>query len=109
MIAVGRQGEAPPGVDAGERVLEPEHGGVGARPDHGVQEQLVVVLAPDPARVGEQGEQVAARVVGREMVGRARPPVAEISQVGAPSAASPAVPTTPPAQADEPTIAGWPQ
>ena len=52
---------------AARRLLEPQHAGVAARPGDGVEEQLVVVLAPDPALVGdvrraEQRQQLAAEV-----------------------------------------------
>ena len=51
VVAVGGEREAAAGVDAGGRVLQPQHGGVAARALDGVEEQLVVVLRPDPRRV----------------------------------------------------------
>src|SRR5580693_688608 len=43
---------------------ESEQRRVGARPGHGVEEELVVVLAVDPARRAQQGEEVAGGVGG---------------------------------------------
>ena len=62
VVAVGGEGQAAAGVDAGDRVLQPQHGGVAARALDGVEEQLVVVLRPHPRRVGEHVEQVGAGV-----------------------------------------------
>ena len=44
--------------------------GVTARADHGVQEELVVVLAEDPARRAQQGQQVGGAVVAAGRAGR---------------------------------------
>ena len=44
---------------------QPQQRGVAARSDHRVQEELVVVLAVDPARRAQQRQQVGAAVVRR--------------------------------------------
>ena len=44
---------------------QPEHGGVPARAVHRVEEELVVVLAVDPRRVRQHGQDVGPAVVGR--------------------------------------------
>ena len=64
MVAVGAHGQAAARLVAGDRVAELEHGGVVARADHGVQKQLVVILAVHPGRVGQQVQQVGPRVGG---------------------------------------------
>ena len=55
---------ARPGVDAGGRVLEPQHAGVAARAVHRVEEQLVVVLRHTHDVSDSMVEQVGARVAG---------------------------------------------
>ena len=52
--AIARRGDA--------RCGQPQEGGVAARSDHGVQEQLVVVLPVDPRGVHEQGQQVGSAI-----------------------------------------------
>ena len=65
-LAVDRQRER-----AAVGLLEPQHAGVAAGPGDGVEEQLVVVLAPHPALVRDvrRGEQVEQ--LGREVRARA--------------------------------------
>ena len=60
-VAVGAQGDGSI-VRREPRRLESQHGGVAARPFDRVEEQLVVVLAPDPREVGGQRQQVGAAV-----------------------------------------------
>ena len=57
-VAVGLDGNPAAGP------LQSQHGGVAARPLDGVEEQLVVVLRPDPREVLGEREQVGAAVVG---------------------------------------------
>ena len=52
---------------------EAEHGGVGlARAEHGVQEELVVVLAEDEGRVVAERQQIGTRIRGSRRGRRAR-------------------------------------
>ena len=70
VVAVGREGQPATGVGPGGRVLEAQQHGVAARADHRVEEQLVVVLAPDPRACRTAGR--GARLAGR--ADRSRPP-----------------------------------
>ena len=56
------------------RALQPQHRGVAARADHGVEEQLVVVLAAHPRLVGDGGRREQREQLAREVgaVGEAR-------------------------------------
>ena len=63
VVAVGGERKTAPGVVPGDRMLQAQNGCVGARPLHGVEEQLMVVLRPDPRVVGEEVEQVRLGVV----------------------------------------------
>ena len=65
MVAVGREREPAAGVCAGGRMLQPQDCRISTGPLHRVEEQLVVVLRPDPGRVGEVCEQVLLGVVDR--------------------------------------------
>ena len=89
---------APPGVPVDthrERLALPGKPGGGeledrgvplARADHRVQEQLVVVLAVDGSRVGEELQQVPARVRGRGQAARGRRRAARRGPPAAPPA-----------------------
>jgi len=74
VVAVGGQGQRPPGVGAGDGVLQAQHGRIAAWSGDGVEEELVVVLPPHPGRVREHPEQVRSAVGGR--VERRRIPLA---------------------------------
>ena len=84
VVAVGGERQAPAGVGAGGRVLEPQHRGVAARAHHGVEEELVVVLRPDPRRVVERGRAgaSAASAVGTADGGPGRP-LGQVGRLGA--------------------------
>src|SRR5690606_26126556 len=62
VVAVGGEGEPPAGVDPGRGVLEPQHGGVAPGSLDRVEEELVVVLAVDPAGVAQLAENDGAAV-----------------------------------------------
>ena len=63
VVAVGGEGQAPAGVDAGGGVLEPQHRGVAAGRLDGVEEELVVVLACTPTTCRPASAARAAREV----------------------------------------------
>ena len=65
VVAIGSQSQAPAGVRTSGRVAEAQHGGIVPWADHRIEEQLVVVLAVHPRRVGKQSEQVLSWVVRR--------------------------------------------
>ena len=68
VVAVGRERQAPAGVEPGEGVLQTKHCGVAAGCLHGVEEQLVVVLRRDPRRVAEHRQQIGGEIAGVERV-----------------------------------------
>ena len=65
VVAVGGEGQRPARRLPGERVLQLEHGGLVTGPGDGVEEELVVVLAPDPRGVEGRGQQVGSAVARR--------------------------------------------
>ena len=116
-VGVGGDGHAPLGWRQA-RARQPEQRGVPAGPLDGVQEQLVVVLAVDPAGVGEQRQQVGAAVSGARSavgpVGRGRPPGRPAGRAaarrGVPRSPGPApgtsASTSPPGSVEHPQAAG---
>ena len=72
--------EAEPGLPVGGQrqglagLPQPQDGGVATRAVDGVEEQLVVVLAPDPRRVGDVGQRQHPEQLGTE-VGAGREPL----------------------------------
>ncbi len=83
VVAVRAEREAAARVLARLRVLQPEHRGVGARSDDGVEVQLVVVLRPHPAGVDEHVEQVGPWVGrGGQAIGPIRAAGVEVGGLG---------------------------